>query len=392
MKILVINKKNIDSIIRYVLPFCVAIMLTFMRGGFLFFSDQYTVTDRIINITVVFIAAIMVIRSSKSSYRREDVKLYIPLMLYLYWIIIHLIMAWYRQPVNASQIITITVAIVLSINMRCSDLLMLRRSLVLINILFIIMLAIYSPNVIRQLSGGAFGVNERFGQDHNPTAFVAYPRSMYILSIACIGSSIIEKNMIVKAISIIISAVPMLIGLSTAGRGGLLGFITSITIIILGAIMVYGSKRKISLLFLISFLCSGVYYIYKLIITRFPIMVYRIQNDADDGRYDIWSQALNDITLFGKGPSYDYAHNLFLESLHDYGIIGFVLCILFVYTVIKGSIKTIRGGLDMEIIIVMAIVMLQFVTQQLSLNIYWGFFWAAMVLPISLSIEKRKIL
>ncbi|TNJ38556.1 hypothetical protein FGF66_08400 [Chlorobaculum thiosulfatiphilum] len=386
--------ENVRLFLRYSIPLSVAVMLTFMRNGFLFFTNTYTFIDYIINVFVVFFAMILFVKSVISGYRLSDFYKYFPILLFLLWVFCRGVIFDYDHIITRSNIISIFVAVVLSIHIRMSDLLLLRRSLMLINLVFVGIVIIYAPYALSGLHNSifesSFGVNYKFGMDYSPASGVAYPRSLYTLALACIGGAIIEKKIFLKALSIIISFVPIFMGFSTAGRGGLLGFIIAIVVIVIGAFYVYGLKRKIKMMVIITFLVSMMYLLYSVMIMKFPILLNRIYNDADDGRFDIWEQSLRGVSFLGEGVSMSYSHNLFLESLHDYGIVGFILCVYMIFMVIVNGVRSIRKKKNMEVFVVLSIVALQLVAQQFSLNMYWAFFWSAIILPMSINREDSK--
>ena len=111
----------------------------------------------------------------------------------------------------------------------------------------------------------------------------------------------------------------------------------------------------------------------------------RIEDADDAGRSYIYLDAISNISLIGRGIGQNYAHNIFLEFLQDYGIVG--LC-LFLYVFTKAIIsvsKLYSSSGNVELLWVISLFTLQLIAQQLSLNIFCDMFWASFVIPLCIS-------
>ena len=106
----------------------------------------------------------------------------------------------------------------------------------------------------------------------------------------------------------------------------------------------------------------------------FPLLIKRIMVAGDSGRFRIYEDALMNISIFGRGLTHSYAHNVFLEFLQDYGIVGlllFLCCLAMSVILIWREYARTR---DSEVLWVIGMMTLQLVGQRFSLNIYQSFF------------------
>ena len=92
--------------------------------------------------------------------------------------------------------------------------------------------------------------------------------------------------------------------------------------------------------------------------------------------------------MFGSGPRDTYPHNIFLEFLYYYGFIGFVLFLTFLLTSLITAYKYQCKTNDDEARWCLSLLVLQLTAQQLSLDIFYGSLWAALVLPLGYGMFK----
>ena len=132
--------------------------------------------------------------------------------------------------------------------------------------------------------------------------------------------------------------------LLTNTRGALIAVLISFTVYLITSRQVDLLKSKSFFLMLLSIFISSFIYItstnntltYRLI-SGFERLATRNLGQSETGRINAWSESFNiflDNLLVGVGPGgFDYiykmyTHNIFLESLVDTGIIGFLLVFL----------------------------------------------------------------
>jgi O-antigen ligase len=116
-----------------------------------------------------------------------------------------------------------------------------------------------------------------------------------------------------------------------------------------------------------------------------PIMESRFTLEEEGiGRIGIWTKYLytENITWFGNGISANYPHNIFIEFLYVYGIIGLFLFLLVITTSVITAYRFYRNTGDSESLWVISLLVLQITAQQLSLDIFYGSLWASIVLPL----------
>ena len=265
------------------------------------------------------------------------------------------------------------------------DLPYLRRSLFVLCLMFTLLGLIYERSTIMDAIHGNFYGKARLGAYVGAQVFVAFPRITNTLVIACVACAFIEKNIFMRGISLALVVVPLMLGFATAGRGGFLGLAVAALVFALGLPIVLGLRRKFLLVLGVGFLTTLLYIAYQVFITLFPVLVKRIESGSDSGRFALWSDALENITLIGRGIGDDYAHNLFLEMLQDYGVIGLTLLLVFLATIFWQLWKAWRRHADLELLWVTAVIAMQLACQQFSLSIFWGFLWTALVLPLGLN-------
>ena len=119
-----------------------------------------------------------------------------------------------------------------------------------------------------------------------------------------------------------------------------------------------------------------------------PVMSGRIAEFSDDAyRYDIYTEAIANISFFGRGLGESYAHNVFLEFLQDYGIVGLTLfsavlslCFVWVWRAFSSTRNT-------EVLWLLGLMVLQLTAQQFSLNIFTDMFWTVLALSIGVHLS-----
>ncbi len=382
------------SIQGYIIPFSAAVMLTFQRNGLLYFNEIYTLFDLIINYCVSGVALFLFIRQIYGGkyilISRKD----IPFIVLLVWIIFIISLSYlgnssiYTFTFNQSAIISCIIAIILGLGIKPSDFSRLRRSLIILSAIFSILVLIYVPSDIFLLSKKiSIDSDIRIGSKVSASMLIVLPRALYTLVLAGLGSFIIEKKYIVKFFSILVIIIPLIIAFGTAGRGGLLGFFSGVIIFIVGIFNLNKSNKKYIYLFYFIIILLSFYFIYLQIEDYFPILYNRVLYGNDSGRYEIWNDLINiKLSLIGYGPLF-YPHNPFLEMVINYGIIGFILFIIFVINSLFNTVKLLSLNKDIDLLFVVVIVTFQFVSQQFSLDIFYSSFCLAMAVFSRLNLK-----
>lgn len=372
----------------YVVPFGAAVSLTFERTGFLSFVGRYDLHDVAINVFVVVVAPLFALWGCLRNASGSQLPRYLPFIPLVAWIVIRgTLFGVDEYAPNRTVLLTCAVGIILGSNITRADLPCLRRSLMVLGLVFSVLVCLFERNTLADALSGS--LQHRLGADVSAAVAIAFPRTVYTLVIACAASLIIEKNLLLRGLSLALIPIPILLGFAAAGRGGLLGLGVATLVLLAGLPVVLGTRRKALLSFALAFLATAIYVAYEVVLALFPLLTRRITTEGDSGRFGIWAEVFEDISLFGRGPDKYYAHNLFFESLQDYGIVGLILLLVFLVAVSSKLRTAWRRHADMEILWVTAVIALQFSCQQLSLHIYWGFFWTAMVLPLGLNLGPQ---
>jgi hypothetical protein len=376
------------SIAHYIIPLGAAISLTFSRGGFLQFTGTYPFYEYIINIFVVVVVPPFVLFRFLKYPDSGLIGRCFALGIMLIWVMMRVLDSPEAFAPSRTSIINCLSAVISCVYIMRGELPYLRRCLLLLSFMFSVMVFIFERATIMAAMQGDF-YYFRLGADVSPSVLVAFPRVTNALVIACIASALIEKKTLIRAFAIGLAIVPLLLGLATAGRGGLLGLAIAGTVFTLGLPIVLGKRNKIFLLFAVVFMALSVYVAYDVVMTRFPVLVARLSQEDMSGRMVLWNEAMENISLIGRGIGDDYAHNLFLEFLQDYGIVGLVLLLVVLVASFWQFWKAWRRGPDLELLWLGAIMAMQLFGQQFSLSIYYAhMLWAAIMVPMGLNAGK----
>ena len=113
---------------------------------------------------------------------------------------------------------------------------------------------------------------------------------------------------------------------------------------------------------------------------------------SDSGRSTIWTNVINGrFTLFGIGIYDDYPHNIFLEFLLDYGVIGLILFLIFFIPLIMSFFRCYYKTHYNEVLWALCLFVLQMTAQQFSLDIFNTGLWAAILLPLGFSWDNSPV-
>lgn len=350
-----------------------------------FLRDNYTLLDQAMNIFVVVIGTIFAIKEILQHPYKHNFHLLVPTILFWAWVSIVIVFLsspdyWpYR-----TQLITIGLSILLCSQIYHYELRHVRLFVLLIGVVYTICLLIYAQEPLKMILRGRLDV--RLGAMVSPANVLVYPRMLYMLVLTCIVTMLVEKRKVLKLVAAAIIPFPVLMALSTGGRGALVG-------LVVGAFaFICGLRKKIEMF--IGGIILGLVSIagYQIVLKFLPLMRERLQT-KDMSRPIIWKKALQmgNITLFGNGIEATYPHNIFIESLITYGIVGFSLFLLVLYTTMNTAWKCYSGTRDKEVLWVISMIILQMTAQQFSLDVFTpGALWATIGLPLGLGMMNRS--
>nr|WP_272879081.1 O-antigen ligase family protein [Clostridium sp. Cult2] len=166
-----------------------------------------------------------------------------------------------------------------------------------------------------------------------------------------------SKRIHKKAIFLISSLILILALVLTLSRGGWVGFAFGIFIFVL-------LMEKRLLLSIIPLVLGGVYFLPQSILNRITSIV-NFADSSNTYRIKMWRITLDiirDHWLVGVGfghlpfkatfetyirtmPTY-HAHNTYLETMAETGILGFIIFVIFLFVLFKYSIKKLVKGKD----------------------------------------------
>jgi O-antigen ligase len=371
--------------VRIVVPAAVAIMLTFGRGGMIpFLPDSYNMLDQMMNIFVLGFGTAFALKEILQHPNKHSFHRLVPIILFWAWIsIVMVFMSSSEYWPHRTLLITIGLSILLCSQVYQYELRRVRLFFLLIGVVYCICLLIYAQQPLKLILRGRF--ETRLGLNVSQANVLLYPRMLYMLVLACIVTMLIEKSKTLKLIAAAIIPLPALIALSTAGRGALFG-------LVFGAFaFICGLRKKIEMF--IGAIILGIVSIigYHIVLKFVPLMQERLQDKGID-RPIIWKRALQEnITLIGTGIHSTYPHNIFIECLINYGIIGFTLFILVLSITMSKAWNCYSGTRDKEVLWIISMIILQMTAQQFSLDIFMpGGLWAILVLPLGLGLMYRS--
>lgn len=369
---------------RIVVPFAVAMMLTFGRTGFLPVIGVYTPIDFALNVFVVCVAPLFAVIALPEIVSGGWIKRLLPIMVLAAWVLIRVITSPSDFWPHYSTVITVLLSLFLASQITQPDLRRLRHCMLVVAALFCLFVLTIGRSLLSDITSG-WTKHERVGLEISAGNVIAYPRVLYMLVFTCFATVLIESRKWLKVLAVGMMIPPMIIGLSTGGRGALLALVVAVVAFVLGL------RQK--LIFLAALPVVTVLGIVGVKMARAfaPLLVERISSGSDSGRMAVYRDALSDISVIGRGPSYYYAHNMFLEFLQDYGIVGLMLFLVVIVTSVTCLWQLYSRTRDLEVLWVGGLFVLQMVAQQLSLNIFFGFLWAAVVLPLGLAVRNESL-
>ena len=369
-----------NQAVRFAIIGAAAIMLTFARGNMLAVTDQATPLDLAMNLFALGavplgLLCLVLFRDARLA------ELLGPFGLVAAWVGFCLCIFTPQEFLpDRTSLVSIAVAFLVMPLISRGDLRYLRYGVLIIAVLFAGVALIYAPGLLREAVSGS--VNRgRLGADISPRNVIMMPRVYYALVFTCLASAVIENRWWFRLSVLPFMIVPGALGLAAGSRGPLLGFVAAVVVLVLGA------RKRLGKLGRIAFAGLALVVTYKLVSALFPLLLERASID-DTQRRELYGSVLSrtweHLSLFGRGKGNSYAHNVFLEFLQDYGMVGLVLFSIFLSLSLRLLWKVYRGTRNLEVCWVGGLVALQLIAQQLSANIFTGEFWAVLLLPIGL--------
>jgi hypothetical protein len=367
---------------RFAVPLAAAILLTFGRTGMLPFLAKLTLLDHVMNLFVVIFAPLLSLVALVRRQASYNIPTLIPILLLCVWLsIVILLMSPRALWPSRTALITFALALIICSQISVAELHRVRHGVLLLTVLFCICTLFFGRATIGHiLSGSLLGM--RLGAEHSASAIVAFPRIMYTVVLTCIVTILIDKHKWVKMVAAASIPIPLLIGLSAGARGPLFALMVALTAFVLGL------KKRIEVL--VALVVVGAFTVlgYHLFFSYFPLQGSRLLRDNRSG---VWEWALSsDISVMGHGITPRYPHNIFLEFMMNYGLLGLTLFVAVLIVSAASVSKAYARTRDREVLWVISLLVLQMTAQQFSLSIYFaGPLWAAMILPLGL-IQNRN--
>lgn len=367
---------------KVVVPAAVAILLTFGRNEMLPFVNVYTFLDRSMNIFVLA-AAFVVLPITFPRMLYLIVRSYPGVPILILWVSVIVLFSDYWPP--RTTVITISISIALCLHISRMELQRLRLFVLLLSCIFSLYTLTYANDSLVVILSGS--LQQQLGE-FEPSNLIIFPRIINMLILTCVATVIIEERKWLKLLAVLAMIVPLLISLAIGNRGTMLALVVAIFAFVFGL-----SKNRHRLVATLIF-CIVLIFSYYLVVTLLPVTEQRILLSGVDAssieRLLAWEQAMdiNNISMFGQGVSDNYPHNIFLEFYLCYGIVGLILFLFVLATSVITGWKCYQKTHDKEVLWVLCLLVLQVVAQQFSLNIFYGTFWCAIVLPLGIGLNR----
>ena len=364
-----------------------AYLLTFCRGWMLAVISQPTPLDKAFNYFVVLISPVCAVYSLSVNCDVKFFKRIWPIGLLTFWVSWCLLVFTPKEywP-DQTQIISVLLALVIGSQISRAELRLLRWCILFLAVLFSVVVLVWARGLLGEALSGS--VKQRLGADISAANVIFMPRVYYTLVFTCFATVALERRLWLQAVGIAAMAVPAALGLGSGGRGPLVALVVAVLVFTVGLIRHIGRLRLIVIT--AAFAVLG----YKSVTTLFPIIARRAVED-DTLRISFyggtWESIREGLSVLGRGKGDEYAHNIFLEFIQDYGLIGFVLFALFLYFGLKEMWSVYRNTRDADVLWAIGILLIQLTAQQFSLDIYVGALWAALVLPIGVGWWHEKM-
>ncbi|MHB8893778.1 MAG: O-antigen ligase family protein [Candidatus Geothermincolia bacterium] len=360
---------------RWVVPAAMAMLLTFGRRPMLPFEEIYTIPEMLMNWFLVFIAPVVAIAGNFPRMRIRNVHELLPLLFLSVWIFVNVVVNPREYWPSQTEMITIFLSVIIATQVTRHELRRVRHFVLLLAGVFSVYVLVFAmPTLIAIVSGM---MTDRLGRNISPAILIIFPRVMYIMVVTSILSAVVEKTIWIRVYACATILLPLIIGITTGGRGPMIAFLTS------ALVLLYAFKKRP---FLLAGLVAGAVTLgYNYIINYLPVLLQRRLDALDSGRIGLWEEILSTekISLFGHGPTSVGMHNIFLEMLFNYGVIGFTAFLLFIGTSIYAGYRYYAKTKDVDSLWVMSLFVLQLTAQQFSLDVFYGGLWAALVLPLA---------
>lgn len=258
--------------------------------------------------------------------------------------------------------------------------------------------------------------NYLFVHGTNPPDYMTFAYMILTPTMVCFMDEP-NKNWFIKALSLLGSFIILIVGC----RGALLALVVFYLLYIIGFYTTKGGKRhtavKIILIIAIIAFAINIDNVFNLIDGALQAIGFRsrtlnnflyggVASLEGDGRWSIWKQALDNITILGKGLFGDrtviineygqnvYAHNILLELLVDFGaVFGLVFILVFIGIIIKASTVIKASGNKLYLKVNYAFIAILMVKHMVSASFLTSFdFWLYFGLAVHFTINNQDYL
>lgn len=377
---------NASGWVRICVLLGIAVYLTFGRAPTLPFvyGEYMNWVDYTLNYGVATLAVLAAIPGLISRLNTDWTVRMIPFALLFGWISLGVLRGDMDTIQGRSYLFNLAVAVLLGSQLTREDVPMLRRLVMVLAAVFALLCLTYGGETLSLIRNG--WVKGRLGTRISAGNGVVLPRIMFIFVFSAIATFMLDRRQAIKLLAIPLAGIPLMIAFATGGRGPLLAVILATL-----TLMVFASRgSKLGKIW--ALIITGIIGVVGVAVASdFRQLTDRLTIEASaSSRLTIWRNVLSDgVSLFGRGASPDsgYAHNVFLEMLQDYGLIGLGLFTLFLGLSLRRLWHCYQMTRDRELLWIAGLLILQLVAQQFSLHIFFPFFWTALALPLGLEMR-----
>ncbi len=377
---------SLSRIARWVLLGASGLLLLFGRGGMFAVFGEYTLLDRVLNILLLTITPLFfcfLLLKRLPGYLR----VMWPLLLLMVWVSTTLI---YNPGTSyfpdRTSLITLAYSIFICSQVNHKDLKFLRYVILFFGAFFSLMVLINQSYLNELLNSGI--LRYRLGLDTSVANIIIYPRAMYAIVYTSLVTFLMKERIWFRLGALVFAVLPLMVALATANRGTAVAFALASCLFV---ILQIRSRRIIGFLSAALFVIMT-WFIYPIILDLFPVFARRVMLEGDSGRWEIWKPVLEQVSLFGFGVPSEYVHNIFLEFLHDHGLIGLFLFLFLLFHVLGRVWRLFSHTGDLNVLWALGLWAFQMTAQQFSLNIYMaGSLWASFALMIGITIGEKCV-
>jgi hypothetical protein len=373
---------------RWVVAFVIAVPLTTSAWSIFDFLNTQLFVKTILNvlyIVIVPVAAIFV-----SMRRGYFIRLGLPLF-YSYLLLFYIFVVWCFSSISIKPPLgdfLATFSITLVIPMLCQvDIRLIRTSVLYFMLLVIGLFLIHNLATLLDILAGTFYA--RLGSDDGN------PLPAARLFLFCAFSALLtlwkDGRLLIRIAALPCAILALAFGMACGQRGPILGFFMAMITVVffVRSGSGYSIGGRVVLIAVIA--SSGWWFIANYL----PVTHQRFFG-SDNSNYErlrLYKQSFADISLLGEGVFSlgSYSHNLFLEMLQDYGVVGLGLLLSLTANAFYSAVMLHMKHGSTDTLWLLGTLVYYLTVHQFSFSLFNPALWIALLLPTALyRLEKQQ--